>query len=75
MVDIAVLPMVLYTLSAPIILTLTSPLGSLLSIQWVFGCVHDIYIGQVLAEPLRRQASVSKHFLASAIVSGFGIFR
>jgi hypothetical protein len=33
-----------------------------------------IYIGQALAEPLRRplyQAPVSKHFLASAIVNGF----
>ena len=35
-----------------------------------------ICIGQDLAEPLRRQlyqAPVSKHFLASAIVSGFGV--
>jgi hypothetical protein len=33
-------------------------------------------IGRDLAEPLRRQlyqAPVSKHFLASAIVSGFGV--
>jgi hypothetical protein len=35
-----------------------------------------ICIGQALAEPLRRQlykAPVSKHFLASTIVSGFGV--
>jgi hypothetical protein len=34
--------------------------------------------GQTLAEPLRGwlyQAPVSKHFLASAIVSGFGVCR
>jgi hypothetical protein len=37
-----------------------------------------ICIGQDLAEPLRRQlyqAPVSKHFLASAIVFGFGVSR
>ena len=37
-----------------------------------------IYISQVLAEPLRGQpyqAPVSKCFLTSAIVSGFGIYR
>jgi hypothetical protein len=36
-----------------------------------------ICIGQSLAKPLRRQLndpSVSKHFLASAIVYGFGVF-
>jgi len=37
-----------------------------------------ICISQVLAEPLRGQlyqAPISKHFLASAIVSGFGVSR
>jgi hypothetical protein len=44
----------------------------------VVGFQHLHCIGQVLAEPLRGQpyqASVSKCFLASAIVSGFGICR
>jgi hypothetical protein len=49
-------------------------LGSLCSIQrWLVAC---ICIGQDLAEPLRRQlyqAPVSKYFLASAIVSWFGV--
>jgi hypothetical protein len=37
----------------------------------------DICIGQALAEPLRRQlypVPDSKYFLASTIVSGFGIY-
>jgi hypothetical protein len=41
----------------------------------IVGCVHSHLQGQALAEPLRRQlyqAPFSKHFLASAIVSGFG---
>jgi hypothetical protein len=53
-------------------LSLTSPLGSPCSVQWLATRIH-IFIGQDLAEPLRRQlywAPVSKHFLASAIVSG-----
>jgi Ni/Fe-hydrogenase subunit HybB-like protein len=44
-------------------------------VQCLAACIH-ICIGQDLAEPLRRQlyqALVSKHFLASAIVSGFGV--
>ena len=39
------------------------------------GCERLLYICQALAEPLRRQlyqALVSKHFLASTILSGFG---
>jgi hypothetical protein len=39
------------------------------------GCKHPICIGQDLTESLQRllyQAPVCKHFLASAIVSGFG---
>jgi hypothetical protein len=40
------------------------------------GCYWSDCIGQALAQPLRRQlyqAPVSMHFLASAIVSGFGV--
>ena len=51
-----------------------SPNSSLCSIWWLTSSIC-ICIGQELAEPLRRklyQAPVSKHFLASAIVSGFG---
>ncbi|KRX11800.1 hypothetical protein T07_8521 [Trichinella nelsoni] len=55
----------LQTPSAPSVLSLTPPLGTPHSVQWL----------AALAEPLRRQlyqAAVSKHFLASTIVSGFG---
>ena len=58
-------------LSASSVLPLTPPLGS----QWLTISIH-ISIGQDLAEPLRRQlyqAPVSKYFLASGIVSGFGV--
>lgn len=44
----------LQTPSAPIVLALTSPLGSPHSSQ-MFGCIHHICIGQGLAEPLRGQ--------------------
>ena len=59
--------------SAPSALPLTPPLGSLCSVRWLTASIR-ISIGHDLAEPLRRllyQAPVSKHFLASAIVSGF----
>ena len=74
MVDI-VLSMRLQTPSAPTVHAPTSPLGSLCSVQClaVYIC---ICIGQVLAMPLKRQlyqAPVSKHFVASAIVSRFGV--
>jgi hypothetical protein len=76
-VEIVVLPMGLQTPSAPSVLALTSPLGSLCSVWCLAACIC-ICIGQALAEPLRGQlyqAPVSKHFLASAIVSGFGVCR
>ena len=72
-----VLPMGLQTPSDPSVLDLTSPLGSLSSAQCLAVCI-GIFIGQVLAEPLSEQlcqAPVSKHFLASAIVSGFDVWR
>jgi hypothetical protein len=40
--------------SAPSVLPLTLPLGSLCSVQWLAASLH-ICIGQNLAEPLRRQ--------------------
>jgi hypothetical protein len=60
------------TPSDPSVLSLTTPLGSVL---WLAVSIH-ICTGQDLAEPLRRQlyqTPVSKRFLASAIVSGFGV--
>jgi hypothetical protein len=49
------------------------PLGTLCSVQWMFVGIH-FCICQALAKPLRRlyQPPVSKHLLASTIVSGFG---
>ena len=59
--------------SATSVLPLTPPLGSLCLVWWLASSPH-ICIGQNLEEPLRRQsAPVSKHFLASTIVSGFGL--
>ena len=60
--------------SAPWVLPLTPPLGSLLSVRWLALSIH-LCICHVLAEPLRRQlyqVPVSMYFLASAILSGFG---
>ena len=77
LVDIVVLPMRLQTPSAPIVLALTSPLGSPCSVQCLPVYIHT-FIGPALAEPLREQlyqAPVSKNFLESAIVSGFGVCR
>ena len=72
LVDIVVLPMELQSPSAPSVLPLNLPLGSL----WTGSIL--IYIGQVLAKPLKGQlyqAPISKHFLVSEIVSGFGVCR
>jgi hypothetical protein len=71
LVDIVVLPMELQTPLAPLILSLTPPLGNPCSVQWLAVSIH-LCICQSLVEPLRSQLyqdSVSKHFLASAIVS------
>jgi hypothetical protein len=76
LVDIVVLPMGLQFPSAPSVFSLTPVLGYPCSVRLAVS-IH-ICIGQVLAEPLREQpyhAPVSKHFLASAIVSGFGVCR
>ena len=61
--------------SDPWVLSLAPILWSLCSVQWLAESTH-LCICQVLAEPLRRQlnqASVSKHLLASTIVSVYGI--
>jgi hypothetical protein len=74
LVHIVVPPMGLQTPSAPWILSLVPPLGTLCSVQWLTESIH-LCICQALAEYLRRQlyqAPVSKHLLASTIVSGFG---
>jgi hypothetical protein len=54
---------------------LTPPLGNPCSVQWLAASIY-LCICHILAESLRRQlyqAPVSKHFLGSIIVSGFGI--
>jgi hypothetical protein len=64
----------LQTTSAPWVLSLAPPLGTLCFVQWMAVSIH-FCICQALAEPLRRQlyqAHVSKLLLASTIVSGFG---
>ena len=67
-------PVGLQTPSAPQVLSLASPLGTLCSVQWMAVRIH-FCICQALVEPLRTQlyqALVSKHLLASTIVSGLG---
>jgi hypothetical protein len=62
--------------SAPWVLSLAPSLGTLCSsVQWMTVSIQ-FFICQALAEPLRRQlyqASINKHLLASAIVSGFDV--
>jgi hypothetical protein len=74
LVDIVVLPMGWQTPSAPSVLSLITPLGTLCSVQWLAASIC-FFICVVLAGPLRRQlyqAPFSKHFLVSTIVSGLG---
>jgi hypothetical protein len=54
LVDVVVLPMGLQTPSAPSVLSLTPPLGTLCSVQWLAASI-SLYICQALEEPLRRQ--------------------
>ena len=73
LVDIVVLPMGLKTPTTPSVLSLTLLLGTPHSVQWLAVSIH-LCICKALAEPLRRQpyqVPVSKHFLASTILSGF----
>jgi hypothetical protein len=77
LVDIVVLPTGLQTPSAPSILLRIPPLGSPCSVHWLAASIC-ICISQALAEPLRKQlyqTPVNKHFLATAVVSGFGVCR
>ena len=74
LVHIAVSPMGLQATSAPLVLSLASPLGTLYLVQWLAESIY-LCICQALAKPLRRhlyQAPISKHLLASTIVSCFG---
>ena len=74
MIDIVVLPMGLQSPSAPSVLSLTPPLGTPCSVQWLAARIH-LFICKALAGTLRRQlyqAPFNKHFLASTIVSGLG---
>jgi hypothetical protein len=74
LVRIAVPSMGMQTPSAPWVLSLVPPLGTLCSVLWLAESIH-FCICQALVEPLRRwlyQAPVSKHLLASTTVSGFG---
>jgi hypothetical protein len=74
LVHIVVLPMGLQTPSAPWILSLAPPLGTLCFIQWMTVSIH-FCICQALPRPHRRelnQVPVSKHLLASTTVSEFG---
>jgi len=76
LVDI-VLPMGLQTPLLPSVFALTNPLGFPRSVWCLAGCIC-LCISQALTEPLRRQpyqAPVCKYFLASSIVSGFGVSR
>jgi hypothetical protein len=76
LVDI-VFQMGLQSPSAPPVLLLSLPLGSLCSV-WGVAVRLCTCIGQVLAELLMAQlyqASVSKHFLVPAIESAFGVCR
>jgi hypothetical protein len=73
LVHIVIPPMGLQTHSAPWVLSAPS-LETVYSVQWMTMSIH-FCICQVLAEPLRRQlyqSGISKHLLASTIVSGFG---
>jgi hypothetical protein len=74
LVSIVVLPMGLQTPSAPLVHSLTPPLRTSCSVQWLIVSFH-LFICKDLAGLLRRQpyqASFSKHFFISTIVSGFG---
>jgi hypothetical protein len=76
LVHIVVQTIGLQTPSAPWVLSLAPPLGTLCSVQWMAVSMHFL-ICQALTESLRRQlyqAPVSKLLLASAIVFEFFIF-
>jgi hypothetical protein len=67
-------PMGLQTPSAPSVLSLTPPLGTPCSVQWLAVSIQ-LCICKALTGSLRRQvyqAPFSKNFLASTIVLEFG---
>jgi len=69
-----VVPTGLQGTSAPLILSLSSPNGTLFSVQWLAVSI-SLCIFHDLEEPLRGQqyqAPVSMHLLASAILFRFG---
>jgi hypothetical protein len=68
-----ILTMGLKPIQAPSVLSLIAPLGTQCSVQWLAASTC-LCICQALAEPLRGQlhhAPVSKHHLASRMVSAF----
>jgi hypothetical protein len=72
LVDIVVLPMGLQISSAPSVLSLTPPLGSPCSVQWLASSMH-LCICQALAKPLWRQlyqALVSKIIILNSGIYG-----
>ena len=74
LVHIVVPPMGLQNLSAPWVLSLVPPLGTLCLVQRLAESIH-LCSYQTVIEPLRRQLNqgpVSKHLLESIILSGFG---
>jgi hypothetical protein len=66
LVDI-VLSMGLQTSSSPSVLSLTPPLGTLCSVQWLSSSICP-YICQALAEPLRRQYPIKNVFPKNKII-------
>jgi hypothetical protein len=75
--DDTVLPMGLQSPSAPSVLLIAIPLRCPGSVRWLSVSIF-LCIGQVQLELLREQpyqAPVRKSFLASAIVSGFAVYR
>jgi hypothetical protein len=71
---VVILPMGLQTPSAPSVPSLTLPLGTPSSVQWLAASMH-LCICQALPEPLRRQLIrllLSMYLLASTVVFGFG---
>jgi hypothetical protein len=69
--DIVVLLMRLQSPSAPSVLSLTPPLETTYSAQWLAVSIH-LCVCQTLTKPLRRhlcQAPVSMHFLASTVTT------
>jgi hypothetical protein len=74
LIDIILIPMGLQIPSVHSVLSLTPPLGSPHSVQWLAMSIQ-LSIYKALAGPRRTylfQAPFSKHFLASTIVSEFG---